>query len=591
MKNIKIYGKAAVAMAFLATGAMTTACSDWDDHYNSNGISGSPTQTIWENIKENANLSQFADLMHKAGYDEVINASQTYTVWAPVNGTFNYDSLCALPLTNLKDYFAKNHVARFNFPATGYVNEYVTMLNKKMMPFVGSDSTYTFNGVKVVTPNVASSNGVLHVTNGMVNYMANLFESLDSTAYPIDSISRYFHSYDVKELDEANSVEGPVVDGRKTYLDSVFYESNALIYLHNALLNREDSSYSVIVPTNEAWQKAYDQVKKLYNYKPFTFVKDVPATNLNKATADENYDDGPTKLDFALLKDSIIHYTIAKDLFFNNNIYHNKVLKDLQTGENLTTDSLVSTMRNIYYEEDAANLFEGATRIDKSNGSMWLTDSLRMRPWIAWNPIIKVQGEYGLCNSYNTSATTRNSVTKAEQNPDIQGTVSNGAYMTITPLAAASNPEAIFYLPGVRSTTYAVYVCFVPENINSDTYVENPRPNKVQVTMGYNDLKGTPKEERLKAGSVSSFENDINKVDTIYVGDFTFPLCYYGTGTSSSTYTSYAPYLRINSRATGTAAKSQNDRTLRIDFIMLVPKELDTYLKEHPDYKYQHDLD
>lgn len=163
--------------------------------------------------------------------------------------------------------------------------------------------------------------------------------------------------------------------------------------------------------------------------------------------------------------------------------------------------------------------------------------------------------------------------------------------MTITPLAAASNPEAIFYLPEVRSTTYAVYVCFVPENISSDTYVENPRPNKVQVTMGYNDEKGTPKEERLRTSSGNTFENDINKVDTIYVGDFTFPLCYYGTGMSSSTYTSYAPYLRINSRATGTAVASANDRTLRIDFIMLVPKELDTYLKEHPDYKYQHDLD
>lgn len=577
-------------MAFLAAGAMTTACSDWDDHYDSNGISGSASETIWENIKANANLSQFAELVQKAGYEEVINTTQTYTVWAPLNGTFNYDSLNALPVDNLKEYFAKNHVARFNFPATGSINEFVTMMNKKMMPFVGSGS-YTFNGVELVTPNVPSSNGVLHVTNGMAAYRANLLESLDSLAYPIDSLAHYFHSYDRKVLDEANSVKGPVVDGRITYLDSVFVESNQLIYLHNALINREDSSYSMIVPTNEAWQKAYAQVKKLYNYKPFTYVKLVPATNLNKATADENYDTGSRELDFDLLNDSIIHYTIAKDLFINNNIYHNKVLKDLQTGDNLVTDSIVTTRGNIYYGDDAADLFKGATRYDKSNGSLWLTDSLRMRSWIAWNPIIKVQGEYGPNKSYNTSATTRISIAKAEQNPDIQGTVSNGSYMTITPLAAASNPEAIYYLPNVRSTTYAVYICFVPENINKNSYVENVRPNRVQVTMGYNDLNGTPKEERLKVGSVTTFENDTNKVDTVYVGDFTFPLCYYGTGYSNSTQAAYAPYLRINSRATGTAVSSKNDRTLRIDFIMLVPKELDTYLKEHPDYKYQHDLD
>ncbi len=572
-------------MAFLAAGAMTTACSDWDDHYDNNGISGSASETIWENIQANANLSQFADLLHKSGYDDVVNASQTYTVWAPLNGTFNYDSLNALPVSSLKDYFAKNHVARFNYPASGVVNDKVTMLNKKVMAFVGS-GTYTFNGVELSTPNVPSSNGVLHVTKGMINYMSNLYESLDSTVYPIDSISRYFHSYDRKVLDETNSVEGPVVDGRITYLDSVFVESNALFSLHSALINREDSNYTMLVPTNTAWEKAYNQVKRFYNYQPFTFVKDVPQTNLNSAKA-ENLDTMSRHLDFDLLGDSIMHYNIASDLFFNNNIFGNKVLDGLQTGAHLTTDSLVSTSYAIFYGEDAATLFEGAQRIDKSNGNMWLTDSLRMRPWISWNPIIKVQCERGVANAYNAGSTSSNSITKAEQNADVQGTVSNGMYLSISPVSPTANPEAIFYLPQVRSAEYAVYICFVPENINASTYVDKVLPNRVMVTMGYNDLTGAPKEQRLTVDKTMYFSNDVSKVDTVYVGDFTFPLCYYATGRSSSTDTEYAPYLRIASRASGTAY----DRTLRVDYIMLVPKELDNYIKEHPDYKYQHDLD
>lgn len=573
-------------MAFLAAGAMTTACSDWDDHYDNNGVSGSASETIWENVKANANLSQFADLMHKAGYDEVINTTQTYTVWAPLNGTFNYDSLNALPLTNLKEHFAMNHVARFNYPASGSVDAAVTMLNKKVMPFTGN-GTYTFNGVEVVSPNVASSNGMLHVTSGMVDYMANLFESLDSMALPIDSISRYFHNYDQKVLDEANSVKGPVVDGRLTYLDSVFVEHNILLYLHNAMIQREDSNYTMLLPSDEAWQKAYKAVKSCYNYKPFTFVKDIPQTNLKKATA-ENYDTGSTKLDLDLLNDSIIHYMICKDLFFNNNLYHNRVLNDLKTGAQLSVDSLVNTNRSIFYGDDASDIFADARRIDKSNGSMWLTDSLRMRPWLTYNPIIKIQAENGAAKSYNAGATTVVPISKAEQNPDIQGTVSNGYYLTITPSSPASNPEAIFYLPGVRSTTYAVYVCFVPENINASTYTDNVRPNIVQVTMGYNDLKGKPQEQPLKVGKTQLFQSDITKVDTVYVGDFTFPLCYYGTGISNVTQESYAPYIRINSRA---SSKNPGDRNLRIDYIMLVPKDLDNYIKEHPGYKYQHDID
>lgn len=573
-------------MAFLAAGAMTTACSDWDDHYNNNGVSGSASETIWENVKANANLSQFADLMHKAGYDEVINTTQTYTVWAPLNGTFNYDSLNALPLNNLKQHFAMNHVARFNYPASGSVDAAVTMLNKKVMPFKGN-GTYKFNGVEVVSPNVASSNGMLHVTSGMVDYMANLFESLDSMALPIDSISRYFHNYDQKVLDEANSVKGPVVDGRLTYLDSVFVEQNILLYLHNALIHREDSNYTMLLPSDEAWQKAYKAVKSCFNYQPFTFVKDVPQTNLKKATAD-NYDTGSTKLDFDLLNDSIIHYMICKDLFFNNNLYHNRVLNDLKTGAQLSVDSLVNTNRSIFYGNDASDIFADARRIDKSNGSMWLTDSLRMRPWLTYNPIIKIQAENGAAKSYNAGATTIVPIAKAEQNPDIQGTVSNGYYLTITPSSPASNPEAIFYLPGVRSTTYAVYVCFVPENINASTYTDNVRPNIVQVTMGYNDLKGKPQEQPLKVGKTQLFQSDITKVDTVYVGDFTFPLCYYGTGISNVTKESYAPYVRISSRA---SSKNPGDRNLRIDYIMLVPKDLDNYIKEHPGYKYQHEID
>lgn len=589
MKNNKIYRNAAVAMAFLAAGAMTTACSDWDDHYDNNGVSGSASETIWENVKANANLSQFADLMHKAGYDEVINTTQTYTVWAPLNGTFNYDSLNALPLNNLKQHFAMNHVARFNYPASGSVDAAVTMLNKKVMPFLGN-GTYTFNGVEVVSPNVASSNGMLHVTNGMANYMANLFESLDSMALPIDSISRYFHNYDQKVLDEANSVKGPVVDGRLTYLDSVFVEQNILLYLHKAMIHLEDSNYTMLLPSDEAWQKAYKAVKSCFNYKPFTFVKDIPQTNLKKATA-ENYDTGSTKLDFDLLNDSIIHYMICKDLFFNNNLYHNRVLNDLQTGDKLSVDSLVNTDRSIFYGTDASDMFADARRIDKSNGSMWLTDSLRLRPWLTYNPIIKIQGEYGAAKSYNAGATTIVPISKAEQNPDIQGNVSNGYYLTVTPSAPASNPEAIFYLPEVRSTTYAVYVCFVPENINASTYTDNVRPNIVQVTMGYNDLKGKPQEQVLKVGTKSLFQSDITKVDTVYVGDFTFPLCYFATGISNVTQASYAPYIRINSRATGKPNVSPYDRNLRIDYIMLVPKDLDNYIKEHPGYKYQHEID
>ena len=77
------------------------------------------------------------------------------------------------------------------------------------------------------------------------------------------------------------------------------------------------------------------------------------------------------------------------------------------------------------------------------------------------------------------------------------------------------------------------------------------------------------------------FDNIPTSIDTLYIGDFTFPVAYVGTG-------SYYPYIRFRSSVTN-AQSSQYDRTLRIDCLILRPKELDTYCKENPEYKYDHE--
>ena len=55
-------------------------------------------------------------------------------------------------------------------------------------------------------------------------------------------------------------------------------------------------------------------------------------------------------------------------------------------------------------------------------------------------------------------------------------------------------------------------------------------------------------------------------------------MAYEGTG-------NYYPYLRVNSTISS-RERNDYDRTMRIDCLILRPKELDDFLKEHPDYKY-----
>jgi uncharacterized surface protein with fasciclin (FAS1) repeats len=559
----------------LVAGFLFAGCSEWDDHYDADtSLLASQQATLWENISKADNLKQFASLLQKAGYDSVLNATQTYTVWAPVDGSFDYDQLSSYDASRLQKEFIQNHIARNNYPVSGAIdNKHIYTLNEKLMIFNGS-SEYTIQGVGLSKANVASSNGVIHLLSGKIPYAQNLYESLNTNDYAIDSISNFFHTYDVKKLNELKSVPGPTLNGQVTYLDSVFDEHNELFSQFYAYINREDSNYTMIVPTNEAWTKAKAEISKYYNYLPsFEFMENTSTVSSESKKITVNIDD------VEYLKDSIVNMMLLKDLFYNNNIYDNKKLNNLKTGETLQCDSLYGTTFTKLYSEDAANLFENATRIDMSNGAAWLTDSLRMRSWTSWNPelIIEAEERSVLSSTLNVyDVPQRTYVVPGTQNPEIAGKVSGNTYLEVQPVTSSTNPGIVFYLPGVRSTTYSIYIVMVPANIVSTT--RESKPNLFNVTMGYATATGKNDDRGRSWLAASSFSTDTTKVDTVYLGDFTFPMAYYGTG-------NYYPYLRINS-AVRNAQRLQYDRTMRIDCLILRPKELDNYLKEHPDYKY-----
>jgi hypothetical protein len=269
-------------------------------------------------------------------------------------------------------------------------------------------------------------------------------------------------------------------------------------------------------------------------------------------------------------------------LFYNNNLYDNKRLNDLQTGQTLYCDSLYATTRAKIYTEDAARLFENAQRVNKSNGAIWLTDSLRVRPWTSWNPEIKLEGENAMMiagkSAIANNEPTRVYIASGTRNPAVPGRISNQSYMEVQPSASNANPEIDYYLPDIRSTEYSIYVVFVPANINNTN--REGLPYRMQFRMRYADETGKVAEDRLKnpVDDSYNFSNDPTKVDTLYLGDITFPVAYLGTG-------NYYPCLRILSQVQN-KDKDLYDRTLRIDCIILRPKNLDNYLKEHPDYKY-----
>ena len=574
--NIKIrkwVNKLFIVHCSLFISMALASCADWDDHYDANtALTDSQQATLWENIQANGELSQFASLLKKAGYDAILNASQTYTVWAPVNGSFNYDALSAMSNDRLQKEFIENHIARNNYIASGAVSQRIFTINEKLMHFDGAQS-YSIQGISIAKPNLSAGNGTIHTLNGMIPFMPNIYESLNSYTYPIDSVSAYIHSFDEKKLNENKSVKGPTLNGEITYLDSIFDEHNNLFPRFDTYINVEDSNYTMIAPTNEAWIKAKNIVSQYFKYVPsFEFME-------NTSTGSEKRKISVTIKDVKYLQDSIVNLMLARDLFYNNNLYNNGRLNNLAEGQTLQCDSLMSTTLSKVYTEDAARLFENAIRIDKSNGVLWVTDSLRMRTWTTWNPEIVIEGEMTsmLSSTVNVDGDPeRVYVTPGTQNPEVTGKLSNDMFSMAQPASLSTNPGVVYYLPNVRSTTYSIYIVTVPANIVNPN--ATTKPYRFNVSMGYADEKGTNQDNEKKWALETAFVTDSAQIDTVYLGDFTFPVAYAGTG-------NYYPYLRINSAVTS-RERANYDRTLRIDCLILRPKELDDYLKAHPDYKY-----
>ena len=571
-------------------GELLTSCTDWNDHYDAGtALSDSQQASLLENITKNPNLTQFASLLTKSGFDQQLVSSQTFTVWAPVNDSFNYNELMTTGNDRLLKQFVKNHVARNNYPASGAMNQKVFMLNEKLMHFQGDGQGYNIQGIALNAgqQNIGSNNGMLHLISGKIPYLPNIYESLNNEQFALDSISEYYHQYDVRKLDELRSVPGPIVDGEQTYLDSIFNESNNLYHTFRSYINQEDSNYTMLLPTNVAWTKAYNRIQQYYNYTPTIRYMDVKPTG-EDTTIVVNLKNA------AQLRDSITRYKMMADLVYNNNVYDNRKLPALKEGETPKNDSIVSTMHNILYADDVKSLFADATRVDKSNGAIWVTDTLKMPAWMSWNPEITVEAEAAYFKTAQAGNAIERRVTSG-QNRYIKGHLSNDAYLEVTPISPNANPEVYFKLPDVRSTEYNIYLVMVPANITNEH--TKYYPNSISAGLRYVKEDGTLSTESSQKNpnpdsgteTTTTFVTSLRDstiasqgacIDTLHVGSITFPVAYYGTGDS-------APYIHVRCRFSSSVGnKITPDRTLRIDCIILRPKELDDYLLSHPGYVY-----
>ncbi len=575
----------------------TASCSDFDD-YNSVPVDTNATsgKTLYENICETSNLKDFAEIVKKANYGNVLNASQCYTLWAPVDGSYDASKILAMDSATIVDHFINMHMTQYSHPVSGNIDERIITINSKHHSFTNS----TFDEFAIVNANIPASNGLIHTINGASEYHPNIYEALDEIE-GCDEFVKYLKSYDVEYIDTRKSIEGPLVNGQQSYLDTVWTKRNHVIRnILRADIEDEDSTFTVLFPTDKAWNGAIQRISPLYKYISTVDYMDVSTANFTKAAASVAATDAkaanPVKIDGALYTDSLPKSQITRNLAYSNSYLRNK---PLLTGTASVTDSLYSVRGNLLSNTQEILSYCGELR-SMSNGYVRTLDSLCFKPWETYETVrsylaperivgLKAAASYTV-NTFGQDTLVRKHPEFFTELPDFVKCMmfpkdrAHFQYIStdsINMSGATAKPELDFALKNVLSTKYKIYVVMVPSQLN-----EPERPlttDKTEVKnlylrfdMAYTDADNKQQFKRLNVPGAKTTADIVIQNDAkfhVVELDFEFPICYSGLD-------AYPTLFMSNTKSfTSSSNRSKFEQELRVAGIFLVPEGANDYVQ------------
>ncbi|MBQ8486336.1 MAG: fasciclin domain-containing protein [Prevotella sp.] len=579
--------KSTITAGLLCCGIATvlTACSDtWDDHYEGTAMGGSAAVqegTLWQAIQQNGQLSNFARVVQACGYDKALNGSQVFTVFAPTNEQFAADEADALisqynaeksmvsddDNTVIKE-FLQNHIALYNYSVSPKSNDTITLMNGKYAVLTATQ----LDNAPLSSTNQLYDNGVLFTVSGKVDYFPNVFEYLRKDA-DLDSLSSFFYNsrYYRREFQEDKSVAGSIVDGKTVFLDSVYAQVNDLFDYEflNAKLNKEDSTYLMVAPTNQVWQKLIEAYEPCFNYDDKENNRDSLAyTNARLAIVQGTVFSRTVNTD-AALGDSAMSTNAVQPLLRNSK-WGNSAYHYYQFGDG-TGYSLQKPLQSggVLYGSQPVVCSNG--EVLKADGGNWNFNPLNT----FYRPIIiEAEGQGSIKSvSKKFDSTTGEAVEailpkvrSVSSENSFYGLLGSNAFVEFSPLYS-QNDSVTFNIREVLSNIgYDIYLVMAPALANDSNATATERlPLKLNCTLTYNLQDGSSKDEVIASGLVTTPD----QVDYLLLtDDFKFPCSSYGLGSESDAKVT----LRVDTNVRPSEYKlGTYTRTLRIDRIMLIP--------------------
>lgn len=600
----KIQKYMAAALMIGATMLWSSCADTWGDHYDPS-LSGDGQVgegSLLSHMQNDASLKNFYRVITSIGGSETLNSPQQFTVWAPTTLTeaqadsviavFEEDQAKGVKMVDNRaiTQFMQNHTALYARPVSAYTNDTIKMLSKKYMQLVGKDaqsgtlSDIPFYGMELC------NNGILYKTDQVLTFFPNVREYIDREE-KFSKLKEFIALYDEYTLDESSSVPGDIIDGKQEYLDSVTYLSNT--YLNrNGYIQREDSVYTMIVPTDEVWEKEYEQYSKYYQF----------------ASKVEHGDS---------LQDLYAKTNIMTGRFFNTskgwalNFHAEDSLCNTQYSRLQTH----YPRKNVYYDAFGADgILNGLEKVTCSNGAVYVDDKGVIDPHTTFFGRQDIDASWSRYYKIPTNSNNENTMTVSpmtyvktvyetvqhdgvDENGDpivVTDTIDSKDfrynYVQVTANAASAQTELEYSLYNTLSGCYYnIYLVTVPGTNNlpswmnikyttmndnaahtgNGTYFENPEPfvkgQEADETIKLSDeeLEQLTKQSKLER----YYRSNPTDVDTILVATG-FQIPYSGYGLND-------PALKITISSAGPSGAAVREklytRMLNFNQFILVP--------------------
>lgn len=606
-------------IAAAGAAAMISCTDTWDDHYDSASMSGFNGTTM-QAIEKNA--PDFAAVIKAVGFDRELNSDNVYTIWAPMS--FNKDSILEVAKKDsaaVVDRFIKNHIARYAISDNG-TSQHVDLMSLKT-EYMNEDHTFGPSHLVEGKTNIACHNGVLHMIDKNIDYTKNIYELIhdqyvlstaEGKAEQGGSLYSFLQKFNADSLDEKRSVSrGVDENGEKIWVDSVVIRNNTALKNMDALVYEEDSSYIAIIPSDAAFQKRYKTYKKLLKFNP---IEDTKAANACDSL--QNY---------------YANMFAMEDLFFNINA--NEHMEDSLKS---TTWRTSPTPYGVYYRKDKKNqpaerpthdILAGLEPVECSNGVAYLVDEYPMDAMEQSFRKLTVTPAYlseatdaadnalytkdcsepkyigGMLTDYKVDTIYNEEGVVIKIDSTFIGT-RNYSFYDFEPINSNKQPFISFYIPNILSGTYELYLVTCPIWAktgfnNGEKLEDDPRGYRFYTYVWERESDGKnmgaypSTGKRLTPplpGEVGSYgkgsglseknfymTDPTEKIDTLYLGDYTFKNTYYSRG-----YTEEAAgaMIQFNTQITSKQTTTYS-REMLISKVILKPKFTEADLADDDD--------